>query len=186
MSNVSNVTASKPKTGGAVSIAPLGSTLPTSASTELDKAFTSLGYISEDGLTNANSPEIETVKAWGGDTVLTSQTSREDTFSFTLIEALDVNVLKTVYGDDNVSGTLAEGITIKANNTELKGHCYVIDVLLSKGTVLKRTVIPNATVSEVGDLTENDTDPIGYETTLTALPDGNGNTHYTYIVTKGE
>ena len=52
MANAKNVTAAKPKVGGAVHRAPLGTPLPTDAKSELDKTFESLGYISSDGLTN--------------------------------------------------------------------------------------------------------------------------------------
>ena len=79
MANASNVTTGKPKKGGAIFRAPLGSTLPTDATTVLDEAFVGLGYCSDDGLTNENSPETESIKAWGGDTVLTTQTAKEDT-----------------------------------------------------------------------------------------------------------
>ena len=61
MADAKNVTAAKPKVGGAVWRAPLGTTLPTDAKTALDKAFKSLGYISGDGLTNANSPSVFTL-----------------------------------------------------------------------------------------------------------------------------
>ena len=79
MSDAKKVTVSKPKVGGAVYRAPLGTTPPTDATTALDKAFKSLGYISEDGLTNSNSPESDSIPAWGGDKVLYYQTAKDDT-----------------------------------------------------------------------------------------------------------
>lgn len=65
MADVNNVSYGKPLTDGAISTAPLGSTLPTDATTKLDTKFKSLGYVSEDGITNENSPESEKIKAWG-------------------------------------------------------------------------------------------------------------------------
>ncbi|OOV85804.1 phage tail protein, partial [Oceanospirillum linum] len=84
MSDVKNVTIAKPKVGGAVYSAPLDTTLPTDSITALDAAFKPLGYISEDGITNANSPETDNIKAWGGDIVAVVQTEKADTFTYTL------------------------------------------------------------------------------------------------------
>ena len=183
MGDTKNVTYGKPKVGGAVYSAPLGSTLPVDATTELDVAFKGLGYISEDGLTNENTPESESIKAWGGDTVLTVQTGKEDKFSYKLIEATNIEVLKEVYGLGNVDGALDTGITIKANSKNLEEHSIVVDMILKNS--LKRVVIPNAKVSEIGEIAYQDSDAIGYEMTIHALPDEEGNTHYEYIVKKG-
>lgn len=180
MATATNVSATKPKLGGAVYRAALGSTLPTDATANLDNAFVCLGYISEDGLTNANSPESDNVKAWGGDTVLSYQTGKEDSFTFTLIEALNLDVLKMVYGDANVTGTLATGITVQANADEADEACYVVEMVMRNNAV-KRIVIPDAKITEVGDITYADQEVAGYEVTLGAMPDSTGNTHYEYI-----
>lgn len=179
--NSAHVTVGKPKVGGAIFWAPLGTELPTDATTALNTAFANLGYISEDGVVNSNSPESDDIKAWGGSTVLTTQTGKTDTFQFTLIEALSVAPLRLVYGVANVTGDLSTGITIKANDTQQDSGCLVIDMIM-RGGVLKRIVLPSAAVSEVGDISYTDSDAVGYQTTLTASPDTTGNTHYEYIV----
>lgn len=180
MADVNNVSYGKPLTDGAISTAPLGATLPTDATTKLDTKFKSLGYVSEDGITNENSPESEKIKAWGGKTVLVSQTEKPDTYQFTLIEVLNLDVLKVVYGDENVTGTLKTGITIKANAKPMQARCFVIETLLN-GDTIKRMVIPNGVISEVGEISYKDDEAIGYETTIECLPDKDGNTHYEYI-----
>ena len=182
--DVKNVSAGKPKIGGAIFRAPLGTELPEDAKTALDAAFKELGYCSDDGITNSNSPETDNVKAWGGDTVLDLQTSKEDSFQYKLIEITNVEVLKAVYGDDNVTGTLDTGITVKANSNEAESCVWVFDMILKNA--IKRIVVPSASVTEVADIVYKDSEAIGYETTIKATPDSSGNTHYEYIVKKGE
>ena len=77
-----NVSAAKPKIGGSVFVAPLGTKLPEDAKSELDTKFNSLGYCSDDGVSNNNSPETDTQKAWGGAVVLNLFSGKEDTFKF--------------------------------------------------------------------------------------------------------
>lgn len=181
MPDVANVSAAKPAKAGAIYRAPLGSTLPTDATTKLDVAFRALGYVSEDGVSNENGPSSDKAKAWGGDTVLNFFDEKPDTFKFKLIEAMNPEVLKTVYGEKNVEGTdLTTGLTVNATAEEYEYYIWVIDMIL-KGDVAKRIVIYNASVTEVAEVTYKDNEAIGYELTISALPNTSGITHTEYI-----
>lgn len=175
-----NVTVGKPKVGGAIYVAPLGTSLPTDSSTALNAAFKCLGYVSEDGVTNSNSPESDNVKAWGGDTVLVLQTDRPDSFSLTLLEGLNEDVLKTIYGSSNVTVDGSGNITVKATADEMIGHAWVFEMIM-KGNRAKRTVIPNGTISELGDIVYKDDEAVGYNVTIQDVPDNSGVYHYEYI-----
>jgi hypothetical protein len=181
MSDVTNVSAGKPAVGGAVACAPLETAMPTSASDTLNNAFANLGYISDDGMTNGNSPVKTIIKAWGGDNVLVSQTDRPDTFKFKLIETLNINVLKTIYGSENVTGALSAGITVDVKTAEVAAQAYVVDMIMRDGA-LKRIVIPNGVMTELGEIKYNDSEVAGYEVTISAMPDSNGSTHKEYIL----
>lgn len=177
-----NVTYGKPKVSGSVYRASTSAALPTSAETELSSTvWTALGYISDDGVTNDGSISTEEVRAWGGDVVLDAQTEKTDKFTMTFIETLNPEVLKVIHGSDNVSGTLLTGITVNANGDEKEEYAYVIDMIM-RGNVLKRIVIPDAKVTEIGEVSYTDAGPVGYEVTLTAYADDDGQTHYEYII----
>ena len=187
MSTQSYVSTGKPAIGGAIYRAPIGTSLPTSATASLNAAFKCLGYVSEDGLTNTNTASTEQIKAWGGDIVATPQTEKPDTFQATFIEAMNTDVLAAAYGDANVSGAIATGITIRANSTELDKSAWVVDMVL--GGNMKRIVIASGQVTEVGDIEYKDDSLIGYPLTITAFPGGwadtaDTDTHKEYIIQK--
>lgn len=181
MPTVKNVSAGKPKVAGAIYRAPLGTALPTDATTALAQTFVDMGYISEDGVTNSNGPETEKIRAWGGQTVLIVSTDKPDTFQLTFLESLNANVLETVYGENNVTEDTGAGtISVVANAAALTDHVYVMDLAMRDGA-LKRIVIPKGSLSELGDIVYKDDEAVGYEVTLDCMPDAQGNTHYEYI-----
>ena len=179
MQDSSKVTTSKPKITGSVYRAPIGTTLPINATSELPAAFKCMGYISEDGISNTNTPETEIIKAWGGDPVNSSVTEKSDTFKTKFIEALNPEVLKAVYNDANVSIASSGDIAIAAKVEEPDESSYVFDMIL-KGGALKRIVVPKATLALTGDVVYKDNEAIGYEVELTSMA-VNGVTHHEYI-----
>lgn len=177
----SNVTAAKPAVTGAISIAPVGTTLPTTADGTLATGFESMGYVSEDGVSDDISKSMFKVKAWGGDVVLSGEDSFEESVKFKLIEVLNVNVLKFGFGAANVTGTsLSSGIKVEKKAGNDKPVSIVIDTILNGG-ILKRQVIPKGVLSGVGSIVQKMNEAMGIDCTVDCLVDGNGNTTYEYF-----
>ena len=180
--NTRNVSVGKPKVGGAVYKAPLGTTLPTTASETLNAAFEAMGYISEDGVSNAATRTVEDIKDWGGEVVRNPQTEKTDTWKMKFIEALNTNVLKATHGDSNVTGTLEAGITIRENAQELDRYAWVIDTVLNEFAI-KRIVIPEGKVTEIAEVIYKANEVVGYDATITAYAyqGYEGDTHREFI-----
>ena len=178
-----NVSTSSPKVTGAIYYAPLGTTLPTDAKTTLNAAFKGVGYISEEGVTRSQSRSSNDIKEWGGGVVATVQTEYKESFKFKMIETLSDIVQKAVYGEKNVTGkldvTTTASMTVKHNALEPVANAWVIDTVMLDGT-LSRIVVPNAKITELGDLAYKKDSAIGYDVTLSAMLDANGNTSYDY------
>lgn len=83
----------------------------------------------------------------------------------------------------NVTGSLAEGLSVKINSAMLDEYVWVIDMILNG--VLKRVVIPAGRITNVSEVTYDDDSAVGYAATLSALPDSEDNTHYEYFKASG-
>lgn len=179
MNNAANVSTAKAGANGAVSTAPAGTTVPTDATTKLDAAFQSLGYIGEDGITVAEETDSEDIKDMDGNTVLKVMTSRDETVQFVAIETNQAT-LAARYGDENVQLSDSGELKVIHNGKEKPTKPWVLETLMN-GNRVRRTVIPNGKLTEVGEQTLKGDEVIGYDMTIAALPDEAGNTAYTYI-----
>lgn len=175
-----NVSTGKPNVAGSVYVAPLTATLPTDATTALGADYKCLGYVSEDGLENANEMDVSDIKAWGGNIVYRSLTELTDNFSLALIESESEEVLKNVYGDANVTADLDGNLTVNIKAEDPQEKIWVFELTLRGGRA-KRIVIPDGAVTSREPITYNDSDAIAYGITVSAYPDANNVTHKEYI-----
>lgn len=175
-----NVSTGKPNISGAVYVAPLSTTLPTDATTALDAAFVCLGYVSEDGLENNNELDVSEIKAWGGNIVYRSLNGLDDTFSLSLIESENVDVLKNVYGDANVTLDANDNVTINIVAEDPQEKIWIFELAMRGGRA-KRIVIPDGAVTARETITYNDSDAVAYGITVSAYPDSTGKTHVEYL-----
>lgn len=183
--NSSNVSVAKPKVTGGVARGALDAILPTDANTQLDDTITGLGYVAEGGLKLKMDRKSEKQRAWGGAIIHVSQTEFGETYTFTLVESRNAEVLKSVFGEGNITVTVGSqpdgsdsSIVIRHNEQEPPMSVWVFDMKAGKD---RRIVIPRGALSDVGDITYADKDLIAYQVSIDALPDESGNSAYEYI-----
>lgn len=161
-------------TTGAVSFATVGTALPLDAVASLAAAFKDVGYIGPDGVTQAIETDVTDITAWqNGDTVRKVQTSHDVTFQLVMLETT-VQSLKIYYADKTATAT-----AVKVTGAQSPHNVVVIDVLDEKHTI--RIVLPDAQVTERGEIVYQNEEATGYDITMTAYPDSNGVKAYIYL-----
>ncbi|MFE7498212.1 hypothetical protein ACFU6O_03815 [Streptomyces albidoflavus] len=156
---------------GAAYVAAPDSTLPTDATTPWDAAFTDIGWISDDGITESNSADATEIKGWqGGATVRKVISASEMSFSFTAIET-SKTVLELYHKGSKVLTTDGKSVlAVKAPGPDRR--TFGFDVIDGNSHI--RIVIPDGEVSETGDITYKGDEAVAYELTITAYPGPDG------------
>lgn len=177
-----NVAVGAPKASGGAWAAPLGTVPPAALITALLPAFKSVGYVGEDGVSTSTSTGTSDVIAWGGDKVRVIQTDHDLAVALTMIETTAITA-GIFYHEDNVTSraatsSLGNQLDIKINAKELPRKVWVFE--LQDGDRAGRLVLPEAQVTERGDVPFVHGAPVVYPLTMTAYPDAAGNKGYIY------
>lgn len=154
--NVKNAYIGTPDIDGGVFFrAPLGTELPSDATTKLNVAFEDHGAVGEDGITVKQDRSTKDIKQFGGDTFVNVQDNYDESVEITLLEDDNDAVLKTAFGDANVEvtkATTSEGTkrTIYHTSEKLPISSFVVHTI--SGSKKKRYVIERGQVVSVGDI----------------------------------
>ena len=164
-------------TSGAILVAPVGTAMPTTIAAVPNVAFKDLGYISEDGLSIAQSSTWETIKDWGGDQIRKFLSEFTGTMNFAMNETR-TDVLKFVYGTANVAvtaATVSTGTlhTVLLNSKEPDRASLVANIL--DGPRKVRITAALCQVTERKDLQFSRTAPVQHGVTVETYPDASGN-----------
>ncbi len=161
---------------GVIAVAATTATAPTSAVSALPTGFNDLGAISDDGVTETRDRSTDTIVIWQNAAVAREAVTESSyQFSFTMVETKKETV-ELFYGGalDTTAGSL---VVIPAGTGGRKS--FIIDV--KDGAKVKRIYIPEGEVTEVGDVTYQNGEAVGYEITISAYYGtyGTGGTQFT-------
>ena len=163
---------------GAIAKADIGTVVPTDATTELDAGFEVLGLVGEDGVTMSTERSRDDKRAWGGQIVRTVQSAHGVSLTFTLLESSKAEVLKALFGDDNVTSTAGK---IAVSHNEQIPSKGVFAITMKDGEKRRRLVTSNAQMIMEGDVQYVHSEIITYSVTVTCYPDEDGNSVIEYI-----
>lgn len=155
--------------GGYLHRAPIGTALPTDATTALDTAFEFVSVISRDGVTTAHESEVIEQNDWADKTILTEVTNERVRKTMTLLSNT-MEAAKCKYGDTAVTGT-ASAFTVKHGlNAPREEYVYVWETLINKKTK-KRSVMPRGKVTANDNVQEQPGSVLGAPIAITGLYD---------------
>lgn len=173
-----------PKAGGYLHYSPLGTALPTDATTALAAGWINLGYISNDGVKPEESTKVEDERDWAEDVVLTADGEVTLKRSATLISTLEYAVNVFLFGAGNVTKVAAtpttpETIAVARDGAGIESCQICLDLVF--GTRIRREVFPIMKPTLTGRLEYKKVKAQGYSIELTAHRDANGKFMYDYM-----
>ena len=157
---------------GELSAGPVGTAAPTSSVSSLNAAFIGLGFVSEDGVTQALDDTVENIKAWQNATIVrAASTESIATFQATLIESKG-KVAELYYkSPGGITATGAGAWKLDVKGAQSDQRAFVFDVL--DGSKHYRIYIATGEVTERGEIVYASADAIAYNVTITCYPDSN-------------
>lgn len=178
MTNTNFVASGVGKAGGYVFRGPLGTALPTDADTALDEDYINQGMASNDGIVRAIAKAYEVTRDQRGDEAHRSKTETSVTVELTLIESMNPEVAKTIFGEDAVTVT-GDTIAIAYKGEEPPRSVWVFE--LAEGEALRRFVCPvSQMVTEELSQTFSVGEVVSFPVTLTLFKDTSGAFFYDY------
>lgn len=155
--------------GPGIWMAPLGTPPPADALAALPAEWSTLGYLSEDGVTFGSSTDSESITPWQSRTPVRSViTGRELSAEFTMIEFTAQN-LALYFGQAPAVETDGSFAMEVRSDAPARMQALLIDV--ADGDVRVRYFFPRSSLSESGDLEVTSGGAMGLPVTLTALDD---------------
>ena len=156
--------------GGSVSVAPVGTVAPTTATSALNAAFKHLGYATEDGVTINPTVDTNPIMAWQSLPPV-AYGLNEATFeiSFTLMQGNKDVTGQYFYGQSWTMG--ASGLaTLDITSTPTIAQLTVALVVeWTDGTNTTRYYIPRALCTERQELQLTKSDPVTYGLTYACM-----------------
>lgn len=164
-------------TGADVYIAPEGTDGPTEVATPWPSGWDVVGLLDGDeGFTETRDEDSDEHYAWGGLLIKRTKSHHKRTFKFV---ALEDNAVTFGLVNPGSTRTSENGLIKSSIVVPVAGARFAIGFELRDGSHTKRRFALSAEVQEVGDITENETDPVVFEITVVLFPDEDGVLYHT-------
>lgn len=174
---------------------PEGATEPTAAIVDR-LGLSSAGYITSDGVSEAEDRSTEKILDWNLDVIDIVETDYSLQLTVTFAEAANAAVLRFIYGDENVT---VETVEVEAAGGELvevtevhvrKGARQVDNAAImfdikGKGDAKGRAYADEVQVASVGEIVYNKQGLIQYQVTIDVLNDVGGDYLHTWLTQRG-
>jgi hypothetical protein len=173
-----------PGIGGSVMYAPLGTALPTAPlPATLSSAWTDLGYCDETGIRDREERRNTNVFSWGGGLVGNVQESYARVMTIRFLQYLNPNTLTIAYGSSNTTITPATAsagtqVAVTLNALLLDYLCWCFQGFYRNALVMK--VLPQARITQLGEVNWTHRAFTMVEATLLAFPDDYNQHAYLY------